>query len=55
MTYNFETIPDRSEVGSEKWELMKLKNPNLPKGIVPFSVADMEFEQQPELIKGLTE
>ena len=55
MNYNFETVPDRSYVGSEKWELMKLQNPDVPKGIVPFSVADMEFEQQPELIKGLTE
>lgn len=55
MTYNFETVPDRSLVGSEKWELMKLQNPNVPKDIIPFSVADMEFEQQPELIQGLTE
>lgn len=55
MNYNFETVPDRSKVGSEKWELMKLKNPEVPEGIIPFSVADMEFEQQPELIKGLTE
>lgn len=55
MTYNFETVPDRSQVGSEKWGLMKLKNPNLPDGIVPLSVADMEFEQPPELIMGLSE
>jgi len=55
MKYDFETIPDRSAVGSEKWKSMKIKNPNLPKGIVPFSVADMEFMPQPELVAGLTE
>lgn len=55
MNYNFETVPDRSQVGSEKWGIMRRKNPDISKGIVPFSVADMEFEQQPELVEGLTE
>lgn len=55
MKYNFETVPDRRKVGAEKWELMRKQNPNVPEGIVPFSVADMEFEQQPELVRGLTE
>lgn len=55
MNYNFEHVPNRRNVGSEKWELMKQKNPDVPEGIVPFSVADMEFEQPPELIAGLNE
>lgn len=51
--YDFETIVDRTNTGSAKWELMKEWNSNVSKGIVPFSVADMELKNPPEIIKGL--
>lgn len=53
MKYDFETVPDRSRMYAVKWDLMKQQNPDMPAGIVPFSVADMEFVQQPELVEGL--
>ena len=32
---------------------MKEKNPNVREGIVPLSVADMEFKNPPEVVEGL--
>ena len=55
MDYNFETCRDRSRMGSEKWDNMKAANPDVPKGIIPFSVADMELDNPPEMIEGLKE
>ena len=52
-TYDFETILDRSGTGSVKWEQMKSDNPNVEEGIVPFSIADMEFKNPPEITEGL--
>ena len=51
--FDFETIIDRSKLGSSKWELMKELNPEVKSGIVPLSVADMEFVHPPQLIEGL--
>jgi aminotransferase/cystathionine beta-lyase len=53
MKYDFETVVDRSTIGSAKWEQMKLWKPDVTKGIVPFSVADMELKNPPEVIEGL--
>ncbi|WP_124065315.1 MalY/PatB family protein [Clostridium sp. E02] len=53
MHYDFETLVRRENVGSFKWDDMKLKNPNIKDGIVPFSVADMELKNAPEIINGL--
>lgn len=53
MKYDFTTIIDRSNTGSGKWEQMKKWNPNVSKGVVPFSVADMEFKNPPEIVEGL--
>ncbi len=55
MKYDFETLIDRSNCGSGKWNSMREKKPDLSEGIVPFSVADMEFKNAPEIGKGLTE
>lgn len=55
MDYNFETCRDRSRMGSEKWDNMRAANPDVPKGIIPFSVADMELDNPPEIIEGLKE
>jgi aminotransferase/cystathionine beta-lyase len=51
--YDFETIVNRVNTGSAKWEQMKEWNPNVSDGIIPFSVADMELKNPPEIIEGL--
>jgi aminotransferase/cystathionine beta-lyase len=51
--YDFTTRIDRSGVGSDKWDEMKKKNPAVGRGIVPLSVADMEFKMAPEITAGL--
>lgn len=51
--YDFETIVNRANTGSAKWEQMKEWNPNVSEGIIPFSVADMELKNPPEIIEGL--
>lgn len=53
MKYDFETLVDRREQGAVKWDIMKESNPNVPDSIVPFSVADMELKNPPEVIEGL--
>ena len=53
MKYDFTTLIDRSEQGSYKWNGMKRLYPEVPKGIVPFSVADMELKNPPEVVEGL--
>jgi len=55
MKYDFETLLSRANDNSSKWELMKQQNPNVPPGIVPLSVADMELKNPPEVIEGLKE
>lgn len=53
-TYDFETAPSRRGVGAAKWEGMysAAKVP-LSDDIIPFSVADMELCNPPEIIEGL--
>ena len=53
MKYDFETLVDRSHCGSGKWDEMRKKKADLPQGVVPFSVADMEFKNAPEIGEGL--
>lgn len=53
MKYDFETLVYRRDVGSSKWDLMRKINNNISDDIVPFSVADMEFKNPPEIIEGL--
>ncbi len=55
MKYDFETLIDRNGQGAYKWMAMKGKNPDIPAGIVPLSVADMEFKNAPEIVEGLKE
>lgn len=52
-TYDFETILDRSGTSSTKWERMRQDNPQADRRIVPFSIADMEFKNPPEITEGL--
>jgi aminotransferase/cystathionine beta-lyase len=53
MNYDFETLVDRSGTGSIKWEQMREWKPDVSRGTVPFSIADMELKNPPEVIEGL--
>lgn len=54
MKYNFETIRPRHGINSGKWGEMKQYVPDIEsKDIIPFSVADMEFEIAPPIAEGL--
>lgn len=55
MNYDFETQVDRSKLGSSKWYFMRQAVPEMPEGTVPFSVADMELKNAPEIMEGLRE
>lgn len=55
MKYDFETCMDKRDSGSVKWREMLEKQPDVPKGVVPLSVADMEFKTAPEIVAGLKE
>ena len=50
--YDFETILPRYGTGSMKWDEMK-KYPKVAEDVIPFSVADMELRNAPEVIEGL--
>ena len=51
--YDFTTRVSRKGQGSSKWEQMYDWNPNAKEGVVPLSVADMEFKTVPEVVEGL--
>ncbi len=53
MKYNFSTINSRHGVGSKKWNEISEYLPDFEGDIIPFSVADMEFENAPEIREGL--
>ena len=55
MKYDFETCTDKRKSGSVKWRAMLKKYQDIPDGIVPLSVADMEFRTAPEIVEGLQE
>ena len=52
-SYDFQTLIDRSALGSAKWAAMQRANPKVPAGIPPFSVADLDLPMAPEVITGL--
>lgn len=49
--YDFDTVVNRSTQGALKWE--GLKKEEIEQGIIPYSVADMEFKTPPEIVEGL--
>lgn len=55
MKYDFETLINRRTAGSGKWEGMLAVKPDVSEDVVPFSVADMELKNAPEIIEGLKE
>ena len=55
MRYDFTTLPERHNTGSAKYDLMLRTRPDAAPDAVPFSVADMELNDCPEIIEGLRE
>ena len=56
MAYDFSTVVDRMKIGSMKWAEMVTSTGDRPAaGIVPLSVADMEFVTCPEIAEGIKE
>lgn len=53
MDYDFETMTNRFPSGSEKWASMYRIKPDVPDGIIPFSMADMEFKTAPEIVQAM--
>lgn len=53
MKYDFETVVNRFNVGSAKYEQMLEWNSDISEDIIPFSVADMEIKNPPEIVEGL--
>lgn len=53
MKYNFKDIKNRRDKGSIKYENMMEINSEVGKDIVPFTVADLDFETSPEIVSGL--
>ncbi|RUP86532.1 MalY/PatB family protein [Dermabacter sp. HSID17554] len=53
--YDFETLVDRTDTGSVKWELMRERGGDVPAGIAPLSTADLDFLPAPEIVRGLHE
>lgn len=51
--YDFTTVVDRSAFDSEKWAIMRRANSTVPAGIPPFSVADLDLKNAPEIVDGL--
>ena len=55
MAYDIETIVDRTGTGAAKWDAMRTANPEVPAGIAPFSVADVDLKLAPVITEGLRE
>jgi cysteine-S-conjugate beta-lyase len=53
MKYDFETVVNRFGQGAAKYEQMLSWNPNVSQSNIPFSVADMELKNAPEITEGL--
>lgn len=53
--YDFVTHVDRRNAGSSKWQGMFSLKKDIPANIIPFSVADMELKNPPEILEGLKE
>ena len=51
--YDFETVIRRENAESMKWKEIKNTLGYFPDGVIPFSVADMEFVLMPEIKEGL--
>ena len=55
MQYDFTSVVNRHGQSAEKWALMRRRLPDIDESVVPFSVADMELKNPPEIINGLVD
>lgn len=55
MTYDFTTRMDKRGEGAIKWDSMFKHKPDVALGVVPLSVADMEFPVAPPIVEALQE
>ncbi|MGI6193522.1 MAG: MalY/PatB family protein [Christensenellales bacterium] len=53
--YDFETFISREGMGAIKWDISATTDGMHPIGVMPFSVADMEFACAPEILDALRE
>ncbi len=53
MEYDFQTLVSRKGLGSAKWNVIEDNKDDSEEELIPFSVADMEFKNAPEIIEGL--
>lgn len=53
MKYDFETVINRKNTGSDKWNSFFEILPDACDDVTPFSLADMEFANPPEIKEGL--
>ena len=53
MKYNFETAPNRRGTGAFKWNSMYEAKSDVSDDVIPFSVADMEFQNPQPLLDGM--
>ena len=53
MKYDFESVVDRTDGAAFKYAEMNMLYPDLPKGTIPFSMADMEFPNPPEIMDSI--
>ena len=53
MKYDFETLVDRRPLASAKWNAMDRLDGTLEKDVIPFSTADMEYKNPPEILASL--
>ena len=55
MRYDFECAPNRRKTGEFKWDSMLRSNPDVAENVIPFSVADMEFQNPLPMREGLAD
>jgi cystathionine beta-lyase len=52
-TYDFHSMIERRDGSSLKWNQILAYNRDLPAGVIPLTVADMELKNPPEIMEGL--
>lgn len=53
MVYDLHSVVERRDGSSLKWDQILSYNPDLPDGVIPLTVADMELKNPPEIMDGL--
>lgn len=53
MAYDFHSTIERRDGSSLKWDQILAYSQDLPDGVIPLTVADMELKNAPEIMEGL--